>query len=151
MVSVQRMRMLLPNTHVDLDAELVGAIRQLPHQLILAHAVKAGIFMLDYALPEPSLSQRGAFRAGRHRFSCRSRMPFAFLHCSGQCAVRFRPGSFHLCSERCAKTLLERPEQGSTHCPIVIRRDTVTPVPLAELAYSWQNGIELMKIVDGLR
>src|SRR5262249_25055540 len=62
--------------------------------------------------------------------SCRSRMPFAFLHCSGQCAVRFRPGSFHLWSERCAKTLLERPEQGSTHCPIVIRRDTVTPVPL---------------------
>ena len=33
---------------------------------------------------------------GRHRFSCRSRMSFAFLHCSGQCAVRFRPGSFHL-------------------------------------------------------
>jgi len=26
----------------------------------------------------------------------------------------------------------------------VIRRDTVTPVPLAELAYCWQNGIELI-------
>ena len=37
---------------------------------------------------------------GRHRFSCRSRMSFAFLHCYGQCAVRFKPGSFHLWSER---------------------------------------------------
>ena len=38
---------LLPNAHVDLDAELVGAIRQLPHQFILAHAIEVGIFMLD--------------------------------------------------------------------------------------------------------
>ena len=43
----QLMRMLLPNSHVDLDAELVGAIRQLPHQFILAHAIEVGIFMLD--------------------------------------------------------------------------------------------------------
>src|SRR6516225_7816215 len=33
MVSVQRMRMLLPNAHVDLDAQRIGPVGKLLHQL----------------------------------------------------------------------------------------------------------------------
>lgn len=39
MASLQRMRMLLPNAHVNLDAEFVGPIANRPNEVFLAHAV----------------------------------------------------------------------------------------------------------------
>src|SRR5215467_9390311 len=46
MASVQRMRMLLLNAHVDLDAQPVRTISQLLDNLVVGHRLKAAVLML---------------------------------------------------------------------------------------------------------
>jgi hypothetical protein len=47
MVSVQRMRMLLPNVHINLDAQRIRPVSQLLDNLLVRHGVEATDLVLD--------------------------------------------------------------------------------------------------------
>jgi hypothetical protein len=70
MVSVERMRMLLPNAHVDLDAELIGAIRKLSNDFVIRHGLKPTVLMLYDAGFRPAHLRLGVLtRFERHDYS----------------------------------------------------------------------------------